>query len=236
MEQPLSILFENDDLIAINKPHGLLVHKTPIAMDVDVVAVQLLRDQIGKKVFPPHRLDRKTSGVLLFAKNYPANAVIQQLFREGKVSKTYRAIVRGFTDETGLIDYALKKEHRIQEAQTAYQTLQYFEIPLAFGQHATSRYSLVELKPLTGRFHQLRKHMAHIDHPIIGDRPHGCNKQNKLWKNHFRLSEMLLHATQLEFEFPKDQTITIQAPYSAAFVKALHLLNHYDDLSLGFTS
>ena len=178
----LDVLFENENLIAIHKPHGLLVHKTSIAKDAKEFAVQILRNQIGQHVYPVHRLDRKTSGVLLFAKNREANARLQGLFREKKVNKTYRAIVRGYTSAAFTIDYPLKNGSKLQSAHTEGKILQQFEIPVPLGKFESSRYSLVELTPCTGRFHQIRKHMAHIMHPIIGDRPHGCNKQNRMWK------------------------------------------------------
>ena len=221
----LSILFENDQLIAINKPHGLLVHRSPIAKEVKYAAVQMLRDQIGQWVYPAHRLDRKTGGVLLFSKDQAINGTIQKLFMEGKVKKTYHAIVRGYIPASGQIDYALKYEDKVQDAQTAYRRISTFEIPVPSSKFPTSRYSLVELCPTTGRFHQLRKHMAHIFHPIIGDRPHGCNKQNKLWKTELGIDEMFLHASKLELPFPDNATpITIEAPLLPPFEAALNIL------------
>ena len=224
VEQTLAIIFENEDLVAINKPHGLLVHRTPMAKDATEFAVQLLRDQIGQHVYPVHRLDRKTSGVLLFAKSAEANQELQLLFRERQVNKTYQAIVRGYMNKEGEIDYPLTEGDKTQEAQTTYRLLEQFEIDLPSGGFPTSRYSLVELKPRTGRYHQLRKHMAHIRHPIIGDRPHGCNKQNRLWKEHFQMTTLLLHAEHLSFEYPTGTTIDIQADRSAAFSNALNIL------------
>jgi tRNA pseudouridine65 synthase len=103
----LSILYQDDYFVAINKPHGLLVHRTPIAADAQVFALQLLREQIGKKVFPVHRLDRKTSGVLLFALSRDALMKMSSQFEERLVLKTYLAIVRGYTQDTGEIDYPL---------------------------------------------------------------------------------------------------------------------------------
>ena len=227
---PLEILFEQDDLIAINKPHGLLVHQSRIARDADVFAVQLLRDQIGQKVYPVHRLDRKTSGVLLFAKTKTRNAQMQQIFRERQIQKTYKAIVRGYLDEAGKIDYALTNEGKTKDAQTDYHRLQQFEIPLSSGKYASSRYSLALLKPHTGRFHQLRKHLAHIQHPIIGDRPHGCNKQNRFWKAQFQMDKMMLHAECLAFELD-GQAICITANWSSEFQRVLDILSKYPSFS-----
>ncbi len=199
----LDILFEDESLIAVHKPAGLLVHRTKIATDAEEFALQILRDQIGQKVFPTHRLDRKTSGVLLFAKDEETNRAMQTQFMEQRVSKEYLAIVRGWTDDAGTIDYALTTDSgKTQDAITHYTTLQRSEINLPNGKFSTARFSLVELKPETGRMHQLRKHLAHIFHPIIGDRPHGCNKQNKLFLEHFAMIEMMLHAEKLQFKHP----------------------------------
>jgi len=220
----LEILYEDQQLIAINKPHGLLVHRTQIATDARTFAVQLLRNQIGgQHVYPVHRLDRKTAGILLFAKTKEANQDVQKLFRKRQVEKTYVALVRGFVDESGQIDYALKHNEKTQEATTNYKLIHHLELDLPFGKFETSRYSLVELKPETGRFHQLRKHMAHILHPIIGDRPHGCNKQNKLWKERFNINTMCLCANSLRFTYPNDHLITISAPYSYELQRVLAL-------------
>ncbi|MCE6992769.1 pseudouridine synthase [Dyadobacter sp. CY323] len=223
---PLSILYQDNDLIAINKPHGLLVHRSSIAADADVFAVQLLREQIGQRVYPVHRLDRKTGGALLFALNEEMNGLMQQQFQEGKVEKTYHAIVRGFTENSGEIDYPLKRDDGvIQQAFTSYKTLDRSEVPFAIGKHPTSRYSLVELSPQTGRMHQLRKHTAHIFHPIIGDRPHGCNKQNRYFKEMLQMDTMLLHATSLKFVHPVSHSaVLIAAPVQHEFVRMVNEL------------
>ena len=195
MTNTLGILYQDEHLVAINKPHGLLVHRSPIATNADTFAVQELRNLLEQRVYPVHRLDRKTAGVLLFALNEDIHKALQKQFAERDVEKTYLAIVRGYTEDQGLIDYALTNDKgKVQEAQTAYKTLARTEIDLPFGKHTTSRYSLVEARPHTGRMHQLRKHFAHILHPIIGDRPHGCNKQNKLFKEKWKMTTMLLHA------------------------------------------
>ena len=223
----LPLVYQSSDLVAINKPHGLLVHRSPIARDASEFAVQLLRDQLGQRVYPVHRLDRKTGGVLLFALDETMNSVMQQQFSDGNVAKTYLAIVRGYTEDEQDIDYPLRRDDGrgaglLQEAFTHVKTLRRTEVPLPFGKHATSRYSLVELTPTTGRMHQLRKHMAHILHPIIGDRPHGCNKQNKLLKDHFDMNTMLLHAQRIDFEHPITlEKITITAPIQAEFDRML---------------
>lgn len=220
--EPLSILYQDNHLVAINKPPGLLVHRSRIARDATEFAVQLLRDQLGERVYPVHRLDRKTSGVLLFARDESTNSAMQKQFAGGTVLKRYLAIVRGFTEDTFEIDYALRHDDTgvLQEAFTRGKTLNRTEIPMPQGTHPTSRYSLVELAPTTGRMHQLRKHMAHIFHPIIGDRPHGCNKQNRFFKEQFELTEMLLHAQELRFFHPiSGSEVVISAPLLGEFLR-----------------
>jgi len=222
----LEILFRDENLVAVDKPNGLLVHRSKIATDAEEFALQILRNQIGQQVFPCHRLDRKTSGVLIFALNAETNALMQKQFAENKVEKKYLAIVRGFTDASGIIDYPLKKENgTLQEALTIYSTIGKSEIEIPFGKQATSRYSLVEIAPKTGRMHQIRKHFAHILHPIIGDRPHGCNKQNKLFKENWNMTTMLLHASEIRFLHPvSNLEISIKAPINDEFLRTAKLL------------
>lgn len=199
----LEIVYRDEHIVAINKPHGLLVHRSKIANDATEFALQMLRDQIGKHVSPVHRLDRKTSGLLLFAFKKEVEIAMHKQFQEGLVEKKYLAILRGYAPDELIIDYPLAKENgTMQEAITRFKTLQRREIDVAFGKHPTSRYSLVEATPTTGRMHQLRRHFAHIFHPIIGDRKHGCNKQNKFFKEQFEMTTMLLHASELSFKHP----------------------------------
>jgi tRNA pseudouridine65 synthase len=204
----------------------LLVHRSSIAADAEEFALQLLRDQIGKKVNPVHRIDRKTGGVLLFAFDKHAEIAMQQAFMENRVKKKYLAIVRGFTPDAEEIDYPLRKENgTLQEAFTRYVTLKRAELDMPLGQHATSRYSLVEAAPETGRMHQLRKHFSHIFHPIIGDRTHGCNKQNKLFKQKWDLDSMMLHASWLCFKHPvTDEEINISAPLQPEFTRMVNVM------------
>ena len=165
--------------------------------------MQLLRDQIGQKVYPIHRLDRKTSGVLLFGLNQEITPLLNKLFADRTIEKTYQAIVRGYFPESLHLDYPLTNEQgKVQEAVTRFKLLSTSEIDVPFGEHMTSRYSLIKIKPETGRMHQIRKHCKHLRHPIIGDRPYGCNKQNKLFKERWNLTKMMLHAWRLEFIHP----------------------------------
>lgn len=209
----LDILYQDEYLIAINKPSGLLVHKSYYAGVADEYAVEKLTKQIGRKVHLVHRLDRKTSGVLLFTFDKESLKLMSNQFAERKVEKKYLAILRGWTKEEETIDYDLVNENEIvQNAITYYRRLAISEIDLPFLKHKTSRYSLVEAIPETGRFHQLRKHFKHILHPILGCRKHGCNKQNKLWLQTFNLTNLTLHSHQLSFTHPiSNQDIIINA-------------------------
>ncbi|MFC4210635.1 pseudouridine synthase [Pedobacter lithocola] len=222
----LEIIYEDEHLIAINKPHGLLVHQSSIARDAIEFALQMLRDQVGKKVSPVHRLDRKTSGILLFAFDKESEISMQQQFMNAETDKKYLAILRGFTPESMDIDYPLAKENgTLQDAFTSFRTLQTAEIDLPFGKHSTSRYSLVEAAPKTGRMHQLRKHFSHILHPIIGDRTHGCNKQNKFFLEQWNMSTMLLHASELSFTHPKTSVrINLKADLHDEFKRVMEIM------------
>ena len=223
----LEIIYQDDHLIAINKPHGLLVHRSKIANDATEFALQMLRDQIGRQVSPVHRLDRKTGGVLLFAFEKDVEIAMQKQFQEALVGKKYLAILRGYAPDQLDIDYPLAKENgNMQEAFTSFVTLERVEIEVPFGKHQTSRYSLVEATPKTGRMHQLRKHFAHIFYPIIGDRKHGCNKQNKFFKAQFEMTTMLLHASQLNFKHPViGDEININANLHTEFKRIMELMN-----------
>lgn len=223
----LEIIYEDDYLIAINKPHGLLVHQSSIARDATEFALQMLRDQVGRHVSPVHRLDRKTSGILLFAFDKETEIAMHQQFMNTQTIKKYLAILRGFAPEAMDIDYALAKENgTMQEAFTSFKTLQHAEINVPFGKHATSRYSLVEATPKTGRMHQLRRHFSHILHPIIGDRTHGCNKQNKFFLEQWDMSTMLLHASELKFVHPVTiQPIHLKANPHEEFRRVIDFMN-----------
>ncbi len=227
----LQVLFEDEYYIAINKPAGLLVHKTRLAKDAEpVFALQLLRDQIGQKVYPIHRIDRPTSGILWFAKSPEVVRDFQELFLDKEIKKHYLAIVRGYTkEEQGLINHPLKKNlnKELQEAQTEYLRLGQIEIPeTSSPRHSTSRYSLVRAFPLTGRMHQIRRHFAHERNYIIGDKTHGDNKQNRFFRMHFQMHHMLLHAWQTHMEHPiTGEKIQVEAPVPSYFDKILKEFN-----------
>ncbi len=211
---PLEILYQDEYLIAINKPSGLLVHKSPIDKHETRFALQLVRDQIGQYVYPIHRLDKPTSGVLLFALDAQMAQTMSLLFRSSQVHKEYIAVVRGFTQNESLIDYPLKqmldtKEQKkqgitkeIQEAQTKYERLATVELPFPVSRYPVARYSLVKLFPKTGRKHQLRRHMKHIFHPIVGDTKHGRGEHNTLFRKKYECHRLLLHSNRISFIHP----------------------------------
>jgi len=222
----LEIVYQDDHLIAVNKPHGLLVHRSSIAGDAKEFALQMLRDQIGRHVSPVHRLDRKTGGLLLFAFEKEIEIAMHKQFMNGEVQKKYLAVLRGYAPDKEDIDYPLAKENgTLQEAFTSFVTLERAELEIAFGKHPTSRYSLVEATPTTGRMHQLRRHFAHIFYPIIGDRKHGCNKQNRFFKEQWEMTTMLLHASELTFRHPvTGEEINLKAPVQEEFNRVMKLM------------
>lgn len=219
MKTDPTILFLDDHLVAIHKPAGLMVHRSALARP-SRLALQWVRDYLGQQVFPLHRLDRATSGVLLFARDQQTASAFSHALREHQVKKTYRAIVRGFIAEQGTLDYALKDEDDsdAKPALTHYRRLAKLTLPTPVSRYPEARYSLVQLEPQHGRRHQLRKHMAHLRHPIVGDTVHGDGKHNRLFREHLALHRMLLAATQLEFLHPHtNQAVCIEWQAEAIF-------------------
>jgi tRNA pseudouridine65 synthase len=226
-KKDLEIIFQDDALVAVNKPNGLLVHRSSIASQESTFALQLIRDQTGKKVYPVHRLDRKTSGVLVFAFDGEIAKLLQEQFISQAIIKKYLAITRGYFPDEIEVDYPLTNDrNKKQDAITFFKMLKKTEIDIPFGGHPTSRYSLVEIFPKTGRQHQIRKHCNHLRHPIIGDRPHGCNKQNRFFKERWNLMTMLLHAKELSFVHPvSGQDLTLRAELNTEFIRMLEVLD-----------
>nr|WP_275666997.1 tRNA pseudouridine(65) synthase TruC [Vibrio brasiliensis] len=224
MSLVLEIVYQDEYFVAVNKPAGMLVHRSWLDKHETQFVMQTLRDQIGQHVFPLHRLDRPTSGVLIFALSSEVASQVMPMFANHEMEKTYHAIVRGWILESGRLDYPLKveldkiadkhasQEKEAQEAITDYQPLAQVEIPHSTGRFPTTRYCLMEMKPLTGRKHQLRRHMAHLRHPIVGDTTHGDGKHNKLFREVYDSHRLLLHASSLKFVHPfTQQEIIIEA-------------------------
>ena len=183
-----------------------------------------VRDVAGCYVWPVHRLDRPTSGVVIFALSKEAAGFLNQEFREKKIEKIYIAVVRGFTLEKGCVDYALreKKNAPLKDAVTRFKRLKTIELQCPAGRYQTARFSLVEVVPETGRFHQIRKHFAHIFHPILCDSIHGDGKQNMFIREKFNINRLLLAATSLSFIHPyQDKIITIKAPVAIEMQKLI---------------
>ncbi|MFK7925272.1 MAG: pseudouridine synthase, partial [Bacteroidia bacterium] len=174
-----------------------------------------------------HRLDRGTSGLLLFAKDSETASIVGQQFQTQQVDKTYLAIVRGHLPLRGTIEYALTNRslQEAQDATTHYRRLQETELAVAIGRYASARYSLIEAKPVTGKFHQIRRHFSHIRHPIIGDKKHGDVKHNNYWRDHWDIGRLLLHASDLSFTHPSGERLVLSVAPTADFVAALKHLS-----------
>lgn len=226
----LSILFHDKNLVAVNKPAGILVHRTKMDFGQTESIVNLLRDQIGAQIFPIHRLDKPTSGVLVFALSSEIAKIMSQEFIERRVHKKYLAVVRGRMNEEISVDHPLKeeldkisdkmakKDKPAQEALTHFSPLANTELPVSVDRYPTSRYSLVQAMPVTGRKHQIRRHLRHINHPIIGDTTHGSAKHNKFFENEFKTKRLLLACTEMTFTHPKTNIpMTLKAPLSEDF-------------------
>lgn len=207
----LPILYRDDAIVVIDKPSGLLVHRSPIDRHETRFAVQLLRDQLGRRVYPVHRLDKGTSGALAFALDKATAAALAEQFGDQRVRKTYVAIVRGWPPTVGLVDhpleavrdaYAPPADTGPKPCRTAFRTLATVELPVRVDRYPTSRYALVELEPETGRRHQLRRHLAHLSHPIIGDSTYGKGRHNRLFATDYGVSRLLLACVALEFTHP----------------------------------
>lgn len=222
----LEILYQDQYIVVVNKPAGWLVHRSWLDRQEKVVIMQTLRDQIGQHVFTVHRLDRPTSGVLLLALSSEVARLLSQQFEYQQVEKVYHAVVRGYLLESDTIDYPLTEEldkiadkftqpdKAPQAAISHYHPLAQVEMPIALGRYATSRFSLLRLQPEHGRKHQLRRHMAHIRHPIIGDSTHGDLRQNRGVAQHFGCARLMLHATHLRLRHPvTGEPLSLSAPW-----------------------
>ena len=204
-----TVLFRDTHYVAIYKPANMLVHRTPLANDTRFV-LQELRNQLRQRLYPVHRLDRATAGVLLFAFSSAAAEAVARQFREQQTHKIYWAIVRGWITEPGSIDHPVKVGESAQRkpAVTHYRPLATVELPYPVDRYPTSRYSLLEIEPKTGRQHQIRQHLKHISHHLIGDTSYGNGKHNQFFRDHFNIHRMLLLAKSLEFIHPYTGQIT----------------------------
>lgn len=231
----LELLYRDEHLVAINKPPGLLVHRSAIDRHERRFALQLLRDQLGCHVYPVHRLDKPTSGVLLFALSAEVARQLAGLFEQQQIGKNYLAVVRGHCPLQGQIDYALKPEidkfemrsgsatKPAQAALTHYRRLATVELPVEVDRYPQTRYSLVQLHPLTGRRHQLRRHMKHIGYPIIGDAKHGKGVHNRYVARHYDCKRLLLACTGMTLVHPVSGVqLSLRADPGESFQRLLH--------------
>lgn len=245
--ETLDLLHRDEHLVAVHKPAGLLVHRSPIDRRETRFALQLVRDQLGQRVYPVHRLDKPTSGVLLFALSPAVAARLAASFAAGAVTKDYLAVVRGVPPLAGEIDHPLREEpdrldsypddglRGAQAALTTYRRLAEIELPVAVGRYRTSRYALMAAQPRTGRRHQLRRHFKHIFHPIIGDTRHGEGRHNRFFRDELGCNRLLLHAAELTLPHPASGTpLTVVAPLPADFLALLSRLGWHDAVPPGW--
>lgn len=236
----LEILYHDTSLIAIDKPPGLLVHRSRIDRRETRFAMQMLRDQVGRHVYPIHRLDKPTSGVLLFALSAEVARRMGGIFASRETLKEYLAVVRGYPEEQAVIDYPLREEldrmtdrkARLdkppQPAVTEYQCLARVELPYPVGRYQSARYALLKVTPRTGRKHQIRRHMKHIFHPVVGDTSHGDGRHNQLFRERFNCHRLLLAATRLRFQHPlRNEVVSIHAPLDRQFNRVMAELRRF---------
>lgn len=198
------ILYEDSDIIAIHKPSGYHVHQPEMArrrVPREWTVLWNLRRQVEKFLYPIHRLDVGTEGVLVMGYSSAIAGLYQKEFQEGRASKVYRAVCRGWLQDSGRIEMPLERDSNgsLVDATTDYRVLGRVEKPNAIGKrYASARYSLVEARPLTGRWHQIRRHLARSGHPIVGDREHGDSHHNRFFRGELGLPGLWLRAESLE--------------------------------------
>jgi len=223
----IDVLQADEGFIFVNKPSGILTHRTMLSPERETM-LQRVRNQLGQWVYPLHRLDRATSGVLGFARSPEMAALLQPLFERREMKKNYRAIVRGWPPEGGTIDRELRdlEGSRMRTAVSHFSTLAHFEWSRPHGRYPAGRFALVEVRPETGRSHQIRRHLRGIDHPVINDSAHGDTRINRYFREEFGVGRLLLHALSLEFVDPRDGARRfIQAPYDAEWIELCQRFN-----------
>ncbi|MCP4411747.1 MAG: tRNA pseudouridine(65) synthase TruC [Gammaproteobacteria bacterium] len=234
----LEILYQDESLVAVNKPAGLFVHRSYMDKGEVYFALQLVRDQIGQYVYPIHRLDRPTSGVLLFSLSAEIARLMGKIFTDKTIQKTYYALTRGHLLGNETIDYPIKEKldklgdknvsryKEPKQAQTAYESILTASLPIPLGKFESVRYSLIKLRPSTGRRHQIRRHLAHLRHPVIGDINYGDNKQNPFFIEYFGFKRLMLIAKKLDFVHPiTNENISIEVGFDQQW------LNVFDKLA-----
>lgn len=216
----LPVLHADAHCVAVDKPPGLLVHRTALDAHDDRNALDLLQARRGEALWTVHRLDKGTSGVLVFARSAAAAAALGEAFREGSVKKRYLALVRGWPADAGEVDHPLARDPErpsagqpLLPAATRFRTLARHEWPFADGRHPTSRYALVEAEPDHGRRHQIRRHFKHIAHPLVGDSTHGKGAHNRAVAAWLGVQRLWLHALRIELPaFDGGAPVAVEAP------------------------
>jgi len=225
-DDTLPVLYIDDALAVIAKPAGLMAHASPMARGEDDFLVDRLREQFARDVVLVHRLDRATSGCVLVAFDRDSAAALGAQFMERRVDKAYLAVCRGWPEESGVIDHPLDGgpgKPVKKPAVTAYRRLATVELAQPSEHFPTSRYALLECTPDTGRWRQIRRHLKHIFHHLIGDTSHGDGRHNRAFRMR-GVHRMLLHAHTLAFAHPRnDGRIEVVAPLDAEFERALTL-------------
>lgn len=215
----MNILYQDEYFFAIDKPAGYFVHppeRSPFPVPREKICLYSLREHFGREVFPAHRLDAPTTGLVLFALSREAAAELGKLFMERRIQKTYQAVARGHLPPSGVIELPLEIAgfSELMEARTLYKCLKHIELPVAVGKkYPTARYSLLEVQPVTGRWHQIRRHFDRIAHPLLGDIEHGDSHHNRFFRDELKIPGLCLRASTLEFVHPWTQEpMTLKAP------------------------
>lgn len=220
----LALIHEDQDLVAVNKPAGLAAHRSSMVARDDDYLVDQARALTGRTLYLAHRLDRATSGVVLFAASKAVAAQLGQQFMARDIAKSYLAVVRGWLEPEGLIEQALDApgRPRLQPSSTRYRCLATTEQPWLLGRYQAQRYSLAEVEPLTGRYRQIRRHFHHISHHVIGDTSEGRGDHNRLFRQHLGVHRMLLHAWRIALRHPASgAALSLQAPWDVEWQRVL---------------
>ncbi len=226
-QAPVPVLYQDDVLAVVDKPAGLTVHSSKLTGAEPTFLVDRLRAQLGRQIFLAHRLDRATSGCILVAFDRATAGLLGEQLMSREVDKAYLAVCRGWPADAGFtVDHALDGgpgKPQKKPAVTEFERLATLELPMPTGQFPTARYALLRARPLTGRFRQIRRHLKHLSHHLIGDTSHGDGRHNRNFRM-LGIHRMLLHASALSFRHPVDgRMLRVEAAASGEFARALAL-------------
>lgn len=205
-DEPHQIIHSDDDLVVAYKPSHLLVHRTDMASrDCDNLRDRLIVEgMLDHSGHPVNRIDRPTSGLVVFSRHAEAHRMLHAQFAEHRIEKSYMAVVRGWLKDECTVDKPLPTSHNStpKPATTRFTPLAHAEWDVPITRYPTSRFSLVACNPTTGRYHQIRLHLRHLRHPIIGDTAHGDKPHNRYFEAHFTHRPLYLHAGRLALTHP----------------------------------